>query len=128
MQSASRETLRILRNKEVIDVNQDPLGVQGRKIRSVNGLEVRFQQKCYNSSSTLCTKRLKINVMKVWGGPLSRKRVVVVLWNRSNFRAAISARWREIGLVPSTSVTIRDLWTVKTYFSIHYFHFLSDCC
>uniref|UniRef100_A0A2N9HBZ3 Alpha-galactosidase n=1 Tax=Fagus sylvatica TaxID=28930 RepID=A0A2N9HBZ3_FAGSY len=34
IRSASRETLRILGNKEVIDVNQDPLGVQARKIQS----------------------------------------------------------------------------------------------
>ncbi|KAL3741872.1 hypothetical protein ACJRO7_017358 [Eucalyptus globulus] len=35
------ETLAILRNKEVIDVNQDPLGVQARKLRSKAGLENR---------------------------------------------------------------------------------------
>ena len=38
--SASRETLSVLGNKEVIDVNQDPLGVQARKLRSKAGLEV----------------------------------------------------------------------------------------
>lgn len=40
VQTASRETLRILGNKEVIDVNQDSMGAQGRKIRSYAGLEV----------------------------------------------------------------------------------------
>ncbi|KAJ6738119.1 ALPHA-GALACTOSIDASE/ALPHA-N-ACETYLGALACTOSAMINIDASE [Salix koriyanagi] len=34
VRSASHETLRILGNKEVIDVNQDPLGVQGQENKS----------------------------------------------------------------------------------------------
>ncbi|KAB2601159.1 alpha-galactosidase-like [Pyrus ussuriensis x Pyrus communis] len=34
-----KETLQILRNKEVIDVNQDPVGVQAGKLRSKDGLE-----------------------------------------------------------------------------------------
>ncbi|KAK2644130.1 hypothetical protein Ddye_019325 [Dipteronia dyeriana] len=92
VQSASRETLRILGNKEVIDVNQDSLGVQGRKVRSISGLEI-------------------------WAGPLSKRRIVVLLWNRSNSRAPISVRWREVGLAPSISVTVRDLWTVQYNFS-----------
>ncbi|KAF2303379.1 hypothetical protein GH714_017650 [Hevea brasiliensis] len=85
VRSASRQTLRILGNKEVIDVNQDPLGVQGRKIRSKAGLEI-------------------------WAGPLSRKRVVVVLLNRSGSRAPISVGWREVGLSPYSPVIVRDLW------------------
>ncbi|EOY28333.1 hypothetical protein QUC31_012972 [Theobroma cacao] len=86
--SASRETLSIIGNKEVIDINQDPLGVQGRKIRTKGGLEI-------------------------WAGPLSRGRVVVVLWNRSRARAPISVGWREIGLSPSRPVTVRDVWKHK---------------
>ncbi|XP_039166982.1 alpha-galactosidase-like isoform X1 [Eucalyptus grandis] len=85
IRSASRETLAILRNKEVIDVNQDPLGVQARKLRSKAGLEV-------------------------WAGPLSRRRVVIVLWNRSGVRAPITVGWREIGLSPSQAVIVRDVW------------------
>ncbi|KAM4111637.1 hypothetical protein ACJW30_05G082000 [Castanea mollissima] len=85
IRSASRETLRILGNKEAIDVNQDPLGVQARKIRSKAGLEV-------------------------WAGPLSSRRVVIVLWNRSKYRAPISVGWREVGLSPSNPVSVRDLW------------------
>ncbi|KAE8716946.1 Alpha-galactosidase [Hibiscus syriacus] len=43
-------------------------------------------------------------------GPLLGKRVVVVLWNRSQTRALISVGWREIGLSPSSLVAVRDLW------------------
>uniref|UniRef100_A0A2P2JQD6 Alpha-galactosidase n=1 Tax=Rhizophora mucronata TaxID=61149 RepID=A0A2P2JQD6_RHIMU len=85
VRSASRHALRIIRNKEVIDVNQDPLGVQGRKIRSKAGLEI-------------------------WAGPLSRKKVVVVLWNRSLSKAPISVSWREIGLSAHSSAIVRDIW------------------
>ncbi|KAK7831130.1 alpha-galactosidase 2, partial [Quercus suber] len=81
IRSASRETLRILGNKEVIDVNQDPLGVQARKIRSKAGLEV-------------------------WAGPLSWRRVVIVLWNRSKYRPPISVGWREVGLSPITCLRL----------------------
>ena len=42
IRSVSKETLSIIGNKEVIDVNQDSLGVQARKIRSETGLEVCF--------------------------------------------------------------------------------------
>ncbi|KAF4363829.1 hypothetical protein F8388_000494 [Cannabis sativa] len=42
VRSLSKETLEILGNKEVISVNQDPLGVQARKIRSKGGLEHSF--------------------------------------------------------------------------------------
>lgn len=40
VRSISKETFRIIGNKEVIDVNQDPLGVQAWKVQSNNGLEV----------------------------------------------------------------------------------------
>lgn len=57
---ASRETLAILGNKEVIDVNQDPLGAQGRKIRSSVGLEVPFT--FYFSSNELLKEEVCIRL------------------------------------------------------------------
>ncbi|KAL5576808.1 hypothetical protein UlMin_018507 [Ulmus minor] len=71
--------------KEVIDVNQDPLGVQARKIQPKYGLEV-------------------------WAGPLSSRRVVVVFWNRGSSWAFISVGWKEIGLQTSKPIVVRDLW------------------
>lgn len=85
LRSVSKETLSIIGNIEVVAVNQDPLGVQGVKIRSNDGLEV-------------------------WAGPLSWRRIVVVLWNRSQSRAPISVWWKEIGLFPYSPVVVRDLW------------------
>ncbi|KAM1959544.1 hypothetical protein FF1_005008 [Malus domestica] len=37
--------MKILRNKEVIDVNQDPVEVQAGKLRSKDGLEDHYKEK-----------------------------------------------------------------------------------
>lgn len=52
-------------------------------------------------------------MVQVWAGPLSKRRVAVVLWNRGSSQAPITVEWREIGLSPSNPVTVRDLWTVS---------------
>ncbi|XP_027110632.2 alpha-galactosidase 3-like isoform X1 [Coffea arabica] len=82
------ETFEILSNEEVIAVNQDSLGVQGRKV--------------YVSGTDGCEQ--------VWAGPLSEQRVVVVLWNRCSKVATITAGWSALGLESSTPVSVRDLW------------------
>ncbi|XP_057968380.1 alpha-galactosidase-like [Malania oleifera] len=78
-------TLEILSNKKVIAVNQDKLGVQGKKVKKDGDLEV-------------------------WAGPLSDNKVVVVLWNRGSSKANITAFWYEIGLNSTTVVNAYDLW------------------
>ncbi|KAK8464691.1 hypothetical protein PHAVU_010G058401 [Phaseolus vulgaris] len=80
------DTLEILSNAEVIAVNQDPLGIQGKKVRMEGALEI-------------------------WAGPLSEYRVAVLILNKYGDRhAVISAEWDDIGLDPSTVVEARDLW------------------
>ncbi|KAI4347394.1 hypothetical protein L6164_008210 [Bauhinia variegata] len=86
MDSSTKE---ILTNKEVIAVNQDRLGVQGKKITSNNGLEV-------------------------WAGPLSGGRLAVVLWNRSSSKATVAASWSDLGLKQDSLVHVRDLWEHTT--------------
>eukprot|EP00928_Gymnodinium_smaydae_P068698 TRINITY_DN51920_c0_g1_i1.p1 TRINITY_DN51920_c0_g1~~TRINITY_DN51920_c0_g1_i1.p1 ORF type:complete len:166 (-),score=2.86 TRINITY_DN51920_c0_g1_i1:17-445(-) len=83
--SMDKKTYGILSNSEVIAVNQDPLGVQGKKVSKQVDLEV-------------------------WAGPLSNNRVAVVLWNKSNSRATITAKWEDIGLNPSTVVRVMNVW------------------
>ncbi|KAK9115471.1 hypothetical protein Sjap_014418 [Stephania japonica] len=85
IRSMSNVTLELLSNKEVIAVNQDKLGVQGKKVKKEGDLEV-------------------------WAGGLSGGRVGVVLWNRGGSNARISALWSDIGLEPSAVVDVRDLW------------------
>ncbi|KAJ6296512.1 hypothetical protein OIU78_024376 [Salix suchowensis] len=85
VRTMSNETLEILSNKEVIEVNQDKLGVQGKKVKKNGDLEV-------------------------WAGSLSNKKVAVVLWNRCSSRATVTAYWSDIGLESTTTVSARDLW------------------
>ncbi|KAL8151340.1 hypothetical protein V2J09_021148 [Rumex salicifolius] len=89
-----RTTLQLLSNKEVIDVNQDKLGVQGRKVKKEGDLEV-------------------------WAGPLSGKRVALILWNKSEWASNMTAYWGDIGLnPPSTLVTARDLCAHSTHYRL----------
>ncbi|KAK8935890.1 Alpha-galactosidase [Platanthera zijinensis] len=88
VRNMTAETFEILSNKEVIAVNQDALGVQGRKV-SVTGNN---------------------NCSQVWAGPLTGKRAVVILWNRCSESVEITANWETIGLHASTAVSVRDLW------------------
>lgn len=89
----NNDTLEILSNKEVIDVNQDGLGTQGKKVKADGDSEV-------------------------WAGPLSGNRVAVVLWNRGSSTTNITAYWSDIGLNPSTVVNARDLWAHQDQSSV----------
>ncbi|XP_059455815.1 alpha-galactosidase 3 [Corylus avellana] len=91
VRNMTTETFELLTNKEVIAINQDPLGVQGRKV--------------YVSGTDDC--------LQVWAGPLSEHRLVVALWNRCSKAATVTAAWEKLGLESSTSVSIRDLWQHK---------------
>ncbi|EEF41561.1 alpha-galactosidase/alpha-n-acetylgalactosaminidase, putative [Ricinus communis] len=91
VRNMTAETYEILTNKEVIAVNQDSLGVQGRKVQA--------------SGTDGC--------LQVWAGPLSGHRMAVVLWNRCSKAATITARWDALGLESGTSVAVRDLWQHK---------------
>ncbi|URE33383.1 alpha-galactosidase [Musa troglodytarum] len=89
VRNLSKETLAILGNEEVIAVNQDPLGVQAKKVRMEGDHEV-------------------------WTAPLSGYRTVVVLLNRSPEFRIITAQWDDIGIPPKTVVEARDLWKHAT--------------
>lgn len=54
-----------------------------------------------------------VDAFKVWAGPLSRRRLVVALWNRCSETVNITAAWEVLGLDSSTSVSVRDLWQVR---------------
>ncbi|XP_027361750.1 alpha-galactosidase 3 isoform X2 [Abrus precatorius] len=85
------ETLEILSNKEVIAINQDSLGVQGRKVQIAGADGCR----------------------QVWAGPLSGNRLVVALWNRCTKVATVTASWEALGLESGVHVSVRDLWQHK---------------
>ncbi|XXG60458.1 hypothetical protein AAC387_Pa04g2362 [Persea americana] len=93
LRSVDKVTLGLLNNKEVIAVSQDKLGVQGKKVKKNGDLEV-------------------------WAGPITGKRMAVVLWNRGSSQASITANWSDVGLPSNAIVTVRDLWVHSTVKSV----------
>jgi len=78
----------ILTNKEVIAVNQDPLGRQGRRVWKEGDLEV-------------------------WSKPLSGGRRAVILFNRGESEKQATAKWTDLDYPESLSASVRDLWQKK---------------
>ncbi|MEH0573653.1 RICIN domain-containing protein [Streptomyces sp. B21-108] len=86
LSTMTTETANILKNPEVVAVDQDPRGLQGVKVaEDSRGLQV------YG---------------KVLAG--TGKRAVVLL-NRTSAAADITVRWSDLGLT-NASATVRDLW------------------
>ncbi|HWA73481.1 MAG TPA: glycoside hydrolase family 27 protein [Polyangiaceae bacterium] len=87
IRSMSATTKAILTNAEVIAVDQDPLGVQGKVVASPG------------------------TNLQVWAKKLSgTNTVAVALFNRGTSAASITAQWTAIGL-PAGAATVRDLWS-----------------
>jgi alpha-galactosidase len=79
-------TLDALSNDEVIDVDQDPLGVQG-------------------------SRRAKDGDLEVWAKPLSDGTLAVGLFNRGSDPKDVVAKWSELGL--NSKQPVRDIWQRK---------------
>jgi alpha-galactosidase len=88
LRTMAPETKDILTNKEVIAVDQDPLGMQGRKIADGGATEV-------------------------WMKPLSGVARAVILFNRGSAAAPVVVSWEQIGLAPGVEAQVRDLWAKK---------------
>jgi alpha-galactosidase len=82
-------TRAILLNKEVIAVNQDALGVQGRRVRDDGDLEV-------------------------WSKPLADGSRAVILFNRGAQAQSIAVDWTELGYPAGLQAQVRDLWAKKS--------------
>lgn len=85
VRSMSPQTAAILTNREVVAVDQDPLGVQGRRIWDAGAHEV-------------------------WMKPLGDGSRAVILFNRGSEAAKLAVRWDEIGLFSRGRALVRDLW------------------
>jgi len=79
----------ILTNREVIGVDQDPLGIEGRRVH-------------HGSDG-----------WDIWVKPLTGNRQAVLLLNRGEREQAMTVKWTELGLDADRSVTVRDLWEHK---------------
>jgi alpha-galactosidase len=80
----------ILTNREVIAVDQDPLGRQGHRVRKDGDLEV-------------------------WARPLQDGSRAVILLNRGQTTSNMSVMWTEIGYPAHLSAAVRDLWQHKDF-------------
>ena len=88
LRTMSGEIKEILTNREVIAVDQDPLGLQGRRVKREGDREV-------------------------WSKQLADGGRAVVLFNRGAQAAQLSVSWTEIGYPQNLPAQVRDLWAAK---------------
>jgi alpha-galactosidase len=88
LRNMTPEIKEILTDKEVIAVNQDPLGMQGRRVRKNGDIDT-------------------------WAKQLKDGSRAVVLFNRGSGDAEISVSWEELGYPARLSAGVRDLWLKK---------------
>jgi alpha-galactosidase len=87
LRSMSQATKDTLTNREVIAVDQDPLGIEGSKVRD-DGAE------------------------EIWAKPLKGGAKAVILLNRGEAPVRIKVTWAELGW-SARSTVVRDLWQKK---------------
>ncbi len=83
----------ILTNSEVIAVNQDRMGMQGRRVR-------------------------KDATTEVWAKQMADGSRAVVLLNRGEAKVDVSFHWEEVGYPGHLPASVRDLWMKRTWESL----------
>jgi alpha-galactosidase len=96
LRAMTPEIKEILTNKEVIAVDQDPLGRQGSRVWS------------WKESAGSAQKEVEI-----WSKPLKDGSRAVLLLNRGSGEAEISAPWPVLGYPEHLQASVRDLWAHK---------------
>jgi alpha-galactosidase len=86
--SMTADTKEILLNKEVIAIDQDPLGRQGRRVKKTGDQEI-------------------------WSKQLEDGSRAVVLLNRGPAATKIAVSWTDIGYPDSLPASVRNLWTAN---------------
>ena len=88
VRSMTPEINEILSNKEIVAIDQDALGQQGRRI-SKNGEQ------------------------EIWARPLNDGSRAVILFNRGAAGAEIAVSWQQLSYPDHLSASVRDLWAHK---------------
>jgi alpha-galactosidase len=88
LRSMDADTLAILTNKEVIAIDQDPLGKQASRVRKEGDQEV-------------------------WARELAGGNRAVALLNRAATPQAITVKWEDLGYPPHFSAALHDVWQHK---------------
>ena len=87
LRSMSAATKTTLTNSEVIAVDQDPMGAQGRRVATPG------------------------TNLEVWSKPLTGTNArAVALFNRGSAAASITVQWSALG-IPTGAATVRDVWS-----------------
>jgi alpha-galactosidase len=88
LKNMTPEIKEILTNKEVIAVNQDPLGMEGRRVK-------------------------KSGELNLWARQLQDGSRAVILFNSGSSETEMSVSWEELGYPAHLSAGVRDLWQKK---------------
>lgn len=96
LRTITDQGLEIITNKEVIQWNQDPLGIQGHRV----------SQQTYPSLRGGGEK----DTTQVWAAPLEGGKYAVVLFNRGSDAREITATWKDLQIFPATTMNVRDVW------------------
>jgi alpha-galactosidase len=88
LRNMTPETREILTNKEVIAVDQDPLGREGRRVWKDGDLEV-------------------------WAKEMQDGSRAVTLLNRGSSEQTVTVPWEQIGYPGHLAAAVRDLWAHK---------------
>jgi alpha-galactosidase len=89
LRRATPATMDILLNREIIAIDQDPLGVQAKPIRNDNG-------------------------RMVFARPLANGDKAVALYNETDTGSVIKSTAAEVGLARAPAYTLRDVWQHET--------------
>ncbi|KAL5356449.1 glycoside hydrolase superfamily [Aspergillus floccosus] len=92
LRTLSNESLSVLTNRDIIALNQDPLGVP---VHYVNHVSIEGS-------------------LQVWGGDLQRGAVVLV-FNEKSYPQVVSLSLPELGLGIDQSVIAKELWSGKSW-------------
>jgi len=88
IRSMSPDIAAILMNKELIAVDQDSLGMQGRRVKRTGELDI-------------------------WAKQLADGSRAVALLNRGAAESEMSISWTDLGFPDHLSASVMDLWTKK---------------
>lgn len=88
VRNMNEATKTILLNKEIIAIDQDPLGKQGFRVMSNDGIDA-------------------------WKKPLSGDRVAIAFLNRNSTGTFVSTSWKELELDPDVRYNVHDVWEHK---------------
>lgn len=85
LRDMNEATKAILLNKEIIQIDQDALGIQGFRVISGDGIDA-------------------------WKKPLSGERVAIAFLNRNSDGRSVSASWNDLELDPDLHYSVYDVW------------------